>query len=386
MRHSSLKIIKPLIFSFLLVFFLTSCNCCPSICLPCFKGCRRPPVIVNRDCCVIDYEPCLLCNDDQEEEKSYDVTEEMVNENPNTSGESYRLAVGDVISVRIFGDTDIGPVQVTVAPDGYIYYASLNGVYAKGKTLSDVRFEIENQLKELYLTPNVTLNLTSANDYTFTILGKVNRPGVYPIADSLRLREAIGIAGGIQKERFFDKQQNSEIIDLVDLERSFVIRDNEKIRPDFESLLESCANNQNMFIKPGDYIFLAPKRSDAIYVIGSAITPNRIPYTKHLTISEAVAKGRGWSTDNYQFKAANLSKVLIVRGSLKCPRTVEVDILKIMNGEARDFYLMPGDIVYLQNKELRFGRELVKLAIRTFISSFGLSAGDFWGLEWFPNE
>lgn len=353
--------------------------------IPCFKGCRRPQVIVNRSSCVIDYEPCLYCGEEHEK-TDFSIPEELVNVNPNTSGTFYRLVKGDVIQIAVFGDEELNFEQVTVAPDGFIYYGHLDGIFALGKTLAEVREEITEKIKDLFVEPAVTINLMIANDYSFTILGKVNAPGVYPIVDSLRLREAIGIAGGIQKERYYDKNVNAQLFDLVDLERSFVVRDNEKIQPNFQSLLETCANDQNMYIKPGDYIFLAPKQSDAVYLIGSAIAPNRIPYVRDLTISEALSNGRGWETMQYQYKAADLSKVLIVRGSLDDPCSVEVDIQKILYGEARDFYLMPGDIVYLQNKELRFGRELVNLAIRTFFDSFGYSAGRFWGERWFPNE
>jgi polysaccharide biosynthesis/export protein len=369
-----------------LLFTLASCNCCPKFMIPYFKSCRRPQVIVNREPCIIDYEPCILSCSDVENDDVYGISEELVAVNPNTSGTAYKLVKGDVVQVGIFGDDELNLEQVTVAPDGYIYYAHLDGIYAVGKTMAEIREIMTEKVKDLFVEPAVTLNLMIANDYTFTILGKVNNPGVYPIIDSLRLREAIGIAGGIQKERFYDKNINAQLFNLVNLERSFVVRDNEKIRPDFESILESCSDSQNMYIKPGDYIFLAPKDSDAVYLIGSAILPNRIPYVKDLTISEVLSQGIGWETMQYQYKAADLSKLLVVRGSLECPQSVEIDIKKILYGEARDFYLMPGDIVYLQNKELRFGRELVNIAIRTFFDSFGFSAGRYWGREWFPNE
>ncbi|MEC7839203.1 MAG: polysaccharide biosynthesis/export family protein [Chlamydiota bacterium] len=372
------------LFVWIFCLFVLS-GCCSKSSVPCIKGCRRPPVIVTKESCVIDYEDCLKNFRCVEEYALIPVDSQLVTEKPDPSNKPYRLVKGDVVQVNIYGEEDGTRRKVTVAPDGYIYYAYLEGIYALGKTLEEIRVEMENKLSHLYVDPNVTLNLVHASDYSFTILGRVSLPGVYPMIDSLRLREAIAMAGGLLKEYDNDKAINSQLFDLVDLENSFVVRDNKKIKPDFDKLLRSCDNSQNIYLEPGDYIFLAPRKSEAVYVVGAAVIPTRVPYVKDLTVSETLADGHGWITFDYEHKAADLSRVLVVRGSLESPKTIEINIRRILSGDARDFYLMPGDIVYVQNKNIRFGRELVSIAIRTFVDAFGLSAGSYWGLQWFPN-
>jgi len=333
--------------------------------------------MVSKENCLIDYESSLKDPCDLDDGSFMQVGIEFVDVKPDPSLTPYKLVRGDIIQVNIYGDEDAMMRRVTVAPDGYVYYAFLEGIYALGKTLEELRSEMVNHLSYLYVAPNVTLNLILANDYSFTILGRVALPGVYPMIDNLRLREAIGMAGGLLKEYYNDKTVDSKIYDIVDLDKSFVVRENQKLKLDFDKLLRSSDDSQNIYIKPGDYIFLAPKKAESVYVVGSSLAPARVPYVKDLTISETLAAGRGWLTLDYEHKAANFSCALIVRGSLECPRTAEVNILKILSGEARDFYLMPGDIVYVQNKNIRFDRELVNLAIRTFLDSFELSADSY---------
>ncbi len=56
-----------------------------------------------------------------------------------------------------------------------------------------------------------------------------------------------------------------------------------------------------------------------------------------------------------------------------------------MHGYTLDVFLASGDIVYVPNKTLRFGRKLIRLAIDTFINSFGTAAGSYYANRfWFP--
>ena len=79
-----------------------------------------------------------------------------------------------------------------------------------------------------------------------------------------------------------------------------------------------------------------------------------------------------------------MKKVLLIRGSLKHPCVAQVDLQKMLAGEARDLPLMPGDIIYLQHKDLRLGRELVHIAIYSFVNTFcGKAASHYAEEHWF---
>ncbi|MCB1112394.1 MAG: polysaccharide export protein [Chlamydiales bacterium] len=367
-----------------LLTVLSGCCCDKLFELPCCNPCRRPQVMEFKQCCVIDYNPCLAdpCAKPDDEEEESDLLDEN---NVEESGE-FTLSPGDIVELSIFGDSETQMDNVPVAPDGRIYYGFADGVPAAGKTLSEVREEITQQVSSLYISPKVSISLREAVNKYYRILGRVEQPGRYPILGALKLREAIGQAGGLLRENFNEKTADARLFMIADLDKSFLMRKGRKIKVNFLKLLFTCDDKENIDVQAGDYIYIAPNKAMAVYVLGAVSAPSRIPYDHNMTLSEAIARSGGWmNVVAADSRNANMTKVIVIRGRLECPRVAVVDYLEILNGGARDFVLMPGDIVYVQNKPFRFLRELVRLIAYTFVQSFGISAGRYYGEVWFPS-
>ena len=115
-------------------------------------------------------------------------------------------------------------------------------------------------------------------------------------------------------------------------------------------------------------------------MLGEVRESKPIQYKDGLTLT-AVLSGTAGTIEGWTDRA-HITKVLIVRGSLDSPQAHDIDVLKILDGTARDVYLLPGDIVYVQKKPFRFGRELVRIAIETFLRSFAAEAGAHYIDEW----
>jgi len=109
----------------------------------------------------------------------------------------YKIGVGDVLEISVLGDEDMLAENVTVAPDGRIYYMFLEGIVAEGRTLEDLRAELESKMTRLFLTPTITIIPQFMSDNSFTILGRVRAPGLYPLEQTTTLRQAIGVSGGV---------------------------------------------------------------------------------------------------------------------------------------------------------------------------------------------
>lgn len=390
--------------TFIAMIFLSSCNGCCSLRIPippclCFNG-RRPQVMAHAETCVIDYNPdeegckesgCVIesegvgaceegCNLGRT--PTIRITPDMLDPTVH-SAQSYKLAIGDHLEIAIFGDEDTVASRVVIASDGKIYYTFLEGIVAAGRTIPEVSEEIASKLGHLFLNPVVTIiPLTSVNNI-YKILGRVQLPGVYRINGPMRLRDAIGEAGGLLTESFKDKDRDADLLPLANLHASFVIRDKKKIRVDFEKLLYTGDESQNIFIRPGDYVYIAPSDHAEVYVLGNVRGARSMTYTRGLTLMQALASTGGW-TSGYAY-AADISRVIVLRGNLECPCVAEIDLCLILQGKARDLYLQPGDIVYVPDKQMRFGRELVRLAIFTFVDSFATGAGSYYGDILFPN-
>lgn len=382
------NVIKAAPLLLVLMVTLTSwCSLChlPRFKAPCCIDGRRPQVMCSRNDWVWDYTlPC------EEERKccgraKVPLTEEDFDPYRVIDRE-YRLSIGDILEISVFGDEETFVETVPVAADGCLYYAFLDGIQAVGRTSNDVSEEIESKLSHLFVKPIVTIIPKIANGMTFRILGRIQQPGLYPIQGAVRLRDAIGEAGGIYSEYGSDRSSlgdDSPNMVVANLPGSFIIRNGEKLDVDFQKLIFSADDSQNIYVRPGDYIYIAPNVDQAVFVLGAVLSPQRVSYSRGLTLMQVLTSGGGWISGT-PF-SPDMRHILVIRGSLDCPCVAQLNLCKILNGEARDLYLKPGDIVYVQDKPMRFGRELVRMAIETFVISFGSAAGGYYGsTKWFP--
>jgi polysaccharide export outer membrane protein len=80
---------------------------------------------------------------------------------------------------------------------------------ASGQTPEQLEQQIAGKLKSYISEPEVTVIVQQINSQKFNVLGQVNKPGTYPITNSLTALDAIAIAGGF---RDFARQKAIYII------------------------------------------------------------------------------------------------------------------------------------------------------------------------------
>ncbi len=250
----------------------------------------------------------------------------------------YRVGPGDVLDIEVAEDEKTRAAS-RVMPDGMLYYDVANGVKASGRTLKEVSDILSKELAGDYPSPIVTVNLAEAQSQRFFILGQVKTPGAYPIAKPTTLIEAISLAGGL-----YSAQNNAgETQETVDLDRSILIRDDDLMPVDFRGLIEHGDMGQNVYIRPGDYLYLPSIQHRAVYVLGSVQTPGPVYFDHDPSILSAVAMAGGPRQD------AVITKALVIRGSLTRPRVATVSLHDIMRGTTPDARLAAGDIVWVPN-------------------------------------
>jgi polysaccharide export outer membrane protein len=287
-----------------------------------------------------------------------------------------------VLEVSLIGDQEDIVDQTVVAPDGNIYYAFLDSIPAANLTVNELADDIQERMKKYYLNPIVTVSALEANMQVFKILGRIRRPGVYPMKSETRLREAIGIAGDLMTEHYEDRGTEGDIYPLADLTRSYLLHNGEKVDVDFERLIHDPSYENNVLVKSGDFIYIAPADTTQVYILGAVRVPGRVIWRKDLSFMDLMSTSGGWGYGS-PF-GANIKSVLLVRGPLDNPCAMCIDVTRIIDGTARDFLLQPGDIVYVHDHTMRFGRALVRIAINSFIQSFATGAGSYYARQWMP--
>lgn len=282
----------------------------------------------------------------------------------------FTLGPGDRISIEMIDETNT-VTEVTVGPDGKIYYNLLPGVDVWGKTLDQTKDALQKGLeKYVRQPPQIAVSLRTVESRRFWVLGRVQTPGVFTMTNAVTILDALGMAGGsaaLQTSQ--DIGQLGANDDLVDFRRSFIVRKGQLLPVDFQSLVEKGDLSQNIYLQPDDFLYFPPSVAREVYVIGAVGQPAAIPYNEGMTMVSAIAYCLG------TVKEAHMSHVAIVRGSLTEPKVAIVNYKDVVSGQVPDVLLQPHDIVYVPYQPYRYLVRYANLILNTFVSSVAINEG-----------
>jgi polysaccharide export outer membrane protein len=106
----------------------------------------------------------------------------------------YVLGPGDKLRIIVFGEDNLTG-EFVVAGNGGISFPLIGEIHAAGRTLADLRGDIERSLRGDYLKdPRVSAEVLTFRPYY--ILGEVAKPGEYPYRTRITIMNAIATAGG----------------------------------------------------------------------------------------------------------------------------------------------------------------------------------------------
>ena len=280
---------------------------------------------------------------------------------------SFRLAIGDVVEVSVFGYQDT--VAITpIAPDGKLYYLFMDGLPAAGRAPVEVAHDIETKLGRLFNQPSVSVLPQQFAQNRFLAIGKVVNPAAYPLESALTVRQAIARAGGLAQGVY-----RGSTIQLASLKDSYLLRAGQRLPIDFDALVNHNDVSQDIYMRPGDILYIASGLGQEVYLLGAVPEQKATAYTDGLTLVHLLA-GASEQGGGYLPKA-RLNQVLILRGALKNPHTTEVNMARILAGRAPDILLLPGDIVYVPEKPFRFAEEVAHAVVSTFVRKFAAEYG-----------
>jgi polysaccharide biosynthesis/export protein len=294
--------------------------------------------------------------------------------------ELFTLGPGDRVAIEIIG-TPTSRALTTVGPDGKLYYNLLPGTDVWGLTLAQTRELLESGLSKYLSDPHVTVTLREVASKSVWLLGRLGKPGIYPMTGPMTLIEAMTLAGGSARS-----STQSGTQELADLRHSFVMRQGQLLPVDFYRLLREGDMSQNIYLQPDDFVYVPSALSQQVYVLGAVRFPRAVAYTERMTLMSALSEANGsvkvdWLSPTYTGLApdAYMSHVAVVRGSLAKPELMIVDASAVLKGKAVDVALEPGDIVYVPNTPYSTLKRYFNTIASTFISTAAANAGARYG-------
>jgi polysaccharide export outer membrane protein len=169
--------------------------------------------------------------------------------------------------------------DVTVRPDGKISFELVGDVEVAGKTVREVRANIEQRLKEFVVHPDVTVVLAQSTSRRFYVLGEVRGPGSYSLIGQVSALHAIAGAGGVTQ---FANKDGIRLVRPGTPGAAYAV--------DFEKISQYGDAQTNFQLEPGDVIYVPPNAFAQVgYAIGIVLFP----------IQQIVGLGSGFAYYGY---------------------------------------------------------------------------------------
>jgi len=117
----------------------------------------------------------------------------------------YRIAPGDVLSVRVWNQDSMSQAHARVRDDGRISLPFLHDVAVSGQTPAALSRRLESDLQSYVVSPVVTVTVDEARPLRVSVIGEVTHPGVHEVERGAGVLVALAAAGGLTPYAHRDK-------------------------------------------------------------------------------------------------------------------------------------------------------------------------------------
>ena len=239
------------------------------------------------------------------------------------------LGSGDLLAVSVAGAPEYH-YDVRVSSSGNASLPMLGDIKIAGLSTHAAEGAVAEGLEEkgFFNDPQVSIFVKEYATAGISVLGEVQKPGIYPLPGKRTLLDAISAAGGVTPKS--GKTVTITHRDAID-------------SPELVSLSRDDGQTMtNMEVRPGDTIVVS--KAGMVYVVGDVKEPTGIILDNpHLTVLEAIAMAHG-TNPTAKLKAARL-----IHRANSSPQDTPIPLDKILSAKSPDLELHPDDVVFVPN-------------------------------------
>ena len=258
-----------------------------------------------------------------------------------------RIGGGDLLQVTVFGASDYNH-EVRVAGDGSVNLPFLGSVHVAGLTTRAVAADLQARLSQggYFNNPQVGVFVKEYATQGVSVLGEVQKPGVYPLLGARTLFDLLSAAQGTTQTAG---------------DKVYITHRGRPQQPEIVKLTYDAkgAAQSNVPVLPGDTI-IVPK-AGMVYVVGNVQKPAGIVMVDPgLTVLKAIALAQGIAPN------AALDKARLVRKTSDGQIAIPLQLKKMLAAQVPDMRVEPEDIIFIPNSMVAsaFKRSL-ELALQT---------------------
>lgn len=250
----------------------------------------------------------------------------------------YRIGPGDILDIVLTRELALDKMSAVVKTSGKVSIGFFEAAVG-GLTTEQAEREIQRVLAPTHRQLTVEVTIKTYASKTVSVLGEVQRLGVFPLKGRTNLVDLLAEAGGVTATadpraiRLLRKDGQSYTINLFRL-----VSEEQRFR---EVILDA-----------GDVVFVprrAPDEQLKVFVLGEVRTPGVYPFTPNIRVSQALAMAGGPT------HSAVLESVRVVRGDLRNnPQIVEVYAGSFAGSPDRsqDIVLQSNDLIVIPRSRI----------------------------------
>jgi polysaccharide export outer membrane protein len=114
----------------------------------------------------------------------------------DSPGADYVIGEGDLMDISVWKDEALTR-SVVVLPDGKISFPLIGEIRAAGKTIAQLKQEIERKICRYVPDPVLSLEVKQANSMLIYVIGRVNSPGRFVLNSNVNVLQTLAMAGGL---------------------------------------------------------------------------------------------------------------------------------------------------------------------------------------------
>jgi polysaccharide biosynthesis/export protein len=238
------------------------------------------------------------------------------------------IGAGDLIEVSVYGTKDFDK-QVRVSESGEVSLPLTGPVKVAGFTTLEVEQLIAKLLADgkYFNNPQVSVFAKEYSTQGVSVLGEVQKPGIYPLLGDHSLFDAISAAGGTTQKA------GKEVTITHQLHRAQPQTVTLSYGPDGHA-------DGSTPVYPGDTVVVS--KAGIVYVVGDVRLPSGIVMeNSKLTVLQAIAMAQGTNP------TASLDKTRLIRSTLAGRQEIPIALKSVLASKAPDPEVQPDDIIFV---------------------------------------
>ena len=162
---------------------------------------------------------------------------------PSADPDGYQVNAGDNLEISVWKEEDLQR-EVLVRPDGAFSFPLAGEIVAKGRTVTEIREELESRLARFIPDLVSTVTVMDVSGNSIFVIGQVNKPGSFVMNPVLDVMQALSMAGGTTP---FASLKNIRI-----LRREGGIQTAHRF--DYTKVADGQSLEQNILLRSGDVV------------------------------------------------------------------------------------------------------------------------------------